>query len=163
MSAITERTLVILKPDAVSRGLCGEILQRFERKGLSIVGMKLIVVDNATAEAHYAEHSAKPFFRSLTSFITASPVVVLALEGNGAIEVVRGLIGPTSGLKAPPGTIRGDLALSMQNNLVHASDSLNSAKREMELWFKAGELLAPGSGTGSCAKDALYSSDDKKK
>ena len=123
MSALHERTLVVIKPDGVARGLVGEILTRFEKKCLSLVGLKLMNVDRATAEMHYAEHASKPFFPSLLQFISSGPVVAFCLEGNGAIGVVRGLIGPTSGLKAPGGTIRGDLALSGQNNLIHASDS----------------------------------------
>lgn len=163
MSALNQRTLVIVKPDGVQRGLVGEILARFERKGLSLVGMKLINVEKSVAEKHYAEHSAKPFFGSLVSFITSGPVVVMAVEGNGSIEVVRNLVGPTSGLKAPGGTIRGDYALSMQNNLIHASDSPESASRELELWFGAKELVEHGKGSGGAIRNWLYSSDDLKK
>ncbi len=163
MSALHERTLVIIKPDGVARGLVGEILTRFEKKGLSLVALKLINVDKATAEKHYAEHAAKPFFPSLLSFITSGPVVAFALEGNGAIGVVRGLVGPTSGLKAPGGTIRGDLALSGQNNLIHASDSPESAERELALWFKAGELVPVAKGSGSAARDWVYSGEERAK
>ena len=163
MSALHQRTLVIVKPDGVQRGLVGEIIARFERKGLGLAGLKLINVEKPTAEKHYAEHKEKPFFGSLVSFITSGTVVVMAVEGNGAIEVVRNLVGPTSGLKAPPGTIRGDFALSMQNNLIHASDSPDSAQRELELWFKAGELAPPGKGTGGAIRAWLYSADDQKK
>ncbi len=162
MSALHERTLVIVKPDGVARGLTGEILSRFEKKGFSIVGLKVVLVDKGTAEKHYAEHSAKPFFPSLLSFITCGPAVVVCLEGNGAIGVVRGLVGPTSGLKAPPGTIRGDFALSGQNNLIHASDSPESAQRELALWFKEGELLPVGKGTGSAGRDWVYSAEERK-
>lgn len=162
MSALHERTLVIIKPDGVARGLTGEILARFEKKGLSIAGMKVIQVERLTAEKHYAEHAAKPFFGSLLSFITSGPVAVMCLEGNGAIGVVRGLVGPTSGLKAPGGTIRGDFALSGQNNLIHASDSPESAARELELWFKTGELLPQGKGSGSASRDWVYSADERK-
>lgn len=162
MSALHERTLVIVKPDGVARGLLGEILMRFEKKGLSLTGLKLMMVDRATAEKHYAEHAAKPFFGSLLSFISSGPVAVLCLEGNGAIGVVRGLVGPTSGLKAPGGTIRGDLALSGQNNLIHASDSPQSAERELALWFKSSELLPPGKGSGSAAREWVYSADEVK-
>ena len=153
---------MIVKPDGVARGLTGEILTRFEKKGLSVVGLKFINVDKATPEKHYAEHAAKPFFGSLLSFITSGPVAVICLEGNGAIGVVRGLIGPTSGLKAPGGTIRGDLALSGQNNLIHASDSPDSAARELALWFKEGELVAPGKGSGSALRDWVYSAEERK-
>jgi len=163
LSALHERTLVIIKPDGVARGLVGDILTRFEKKGLSIAGLKLVNVEKATAEKHYAEHAAKPFFPSLLSFITGGPVVVMCLEGNGAIGVVRGLVGPTSGLKAPGGTIRGDLALSGQNNLIHASDSPESSARELELWFKASELVAHGKGSGSAAREWVYSGEERSK
>lgn len=163
MNALHERTLVVIKPDGVARGLIGEILTRFEKKGLSLIGLKLINVDGATAEKHYAEHAAKPFFPSLLQFISSGPVAVFCLEGNGAIGVVRGLVGPTSGLKAPGGTIRGDLALSAQNNLIHASDSPESAERELALWFKPGELLPHGKGTGISARDWVYSAEERTK
>ena len=163
MGVIHERTLVIIKPDGVSRGLVGEILARFEKKGLSIAGMKLIKVDTAVAEKHYAEHAAKPFFKGLVSFITSAPAVVIALEGQNAVEVVRNLLGPTSGLKAPGGTIRGDYSISMQNNLVHASDSVASATRELELWFKANELVASGAGSNAGLRDWFYSGEDRAK
>jgi len=163
LSALHERTLVIIKPDGVARGLVGEILTRFEKKGLSLVGLKLINVDRGTAEKHYAEHASKPFFPSLLQFISSGPVAVMCLEGNGAIGVVRGLIGPTSGLKAPGGTIRGDLALSGQNNLIHASDSPESSERELALWFKSGELLPPGKGTGISAREWVYSGEERSK
>lgn len=163
MSALHERSLVIIKPDGVARGLVGEILVRFEKKGLSLAGLKLINVDKATAEKHYAEHAAKPFFPSLLQFISSGPVVVMAVEGNGAIGVIRGLVGPTSGLKAPGGTIRGDFALSGQNNLIHASDSPESAQRELALWFKNGELLPAGKGTGTAAREWVYSSEERAK
>jgi nucleoside-diphosphate kinase len=162
LSALHERTLVIIKPDGVARGLTGTILGRFEQKGLSVAGLKIINVDRPTAEKHYAEHAAKPFFGSLLSFIGSGPVVVMCLEGNGAIGVVRGLVGPTSGLKAPGGTIRGDFALSGQNNLIHASDSPESAERELALWFKEGELLPAGKGSGSAARQWVYSADERK-
>jgi len=162
LSALHERTLVIIKPDGVARGLTGEILARFEKKGLSIVGLKVIQVEKATAETHYSEHAAKPFFGSLLSFITSGPVTVMCLEGNGAIGVVRGLVGPTSGLKAPGGTIRGDFALSGQNNLIHASDSPESSARELALWFKDGELLPLCKGSGSALRDWVYSAEERK-
>jgi nucleoside-diphosphate kinase len=162
LSALHERTLVIVKPDGVARGLTGEILARFEKKGLSIAGLKIVHVGRETAEKHYAEHAAKPFFGSLLSFITSGPAAVICLEGNGAIGVVRGLVGPTSGLKAPGGTIRGDFALSGQNNLIHASDSLESAARELALWFKSGELLPEGTGSGGAARSWVYSADERK-
>jgi nucleoside-diphosphate kinase len=163
LSALHERTLVIIKPDGVARGLVGEILSRFEKKGLSLVALKLVNVDRSTAEKHYAEHNQKPFFGSLLSFIQSGPVVVMSLEGNGAIGVVRGLVGPTSGLKAPGGTIRGDFALSGQNNLIHASDSPESAARELELWFKADELVPHAKGSGCAGRDWVYSAEERAK
>lgn len=161
MSALHERTLVVIKPDGVARGLIGGILTRFENKGLSLVGLKLINVDHALAEKHYAEHASKHFFQGLLQFISSGPVAVMCLEGNGAIGVVRGLVGPTSGLKAPGGTIRGDLALSGQNNLIHASDSPESAARELALWFKPGELVPPGRGSGIAAREWIYSQEER--
>lgn len=132
---MSERTLVLVKPDAVRRGLVGEILGRYERKGLRVVAMDLRVVDSALADAHYAEHVNKPFYPPLREFITGGPLVALVLEGDSAIDVVRAMNGATDGRKAAPGTVRGDLALSTSENLVHASDSPESAKREIDLWF----------------------------
>ncbi len=132
---MSERTLVLIKPDAVRRGLVGEILARYERKGLTIVAMDQRVIDTALSDAHYAEHVDKPFYPSLREFITGGPLVALVLEGDSAIDVVRTMNGATDGRKAAPGTVRGDLALSTSENLVHASDSPESAKREIDLWF----------------------------
>jgi nucleoside-diphosphate kinase len=134
MSSI-QRTFIILKPDAVQRGLTGEILARFERKGLKIIGMKFMKATEAAAKQHYQEHAAKPFFGSLVSFITSSPLVALVLEGDEAVTVARTLIGATDGRKAAPGTIRGDFGCSKSNNLVHGSDSPESAARELAIWF----------------------------
>ncbi len=136
-----QRTLIICKPDCVERRLVGTILGRFESKGLRIAALKLIAVDRALAEKHYAEHHGKPFFEGLIEFITSSPVVVGVLEGNEAIAVVRNMLGATNGVAAAPGTIRGDLSISKQNNLVHGSDSPESAHREIALWFRPGELV----------------------
>lgn len=136
-----ETTLIILKPDAVQRGLMGELLGRFERKGLTVVGMKFMQVPTETAEKHYAVHSDKPFFSSLIEFITDSPVLVLAFKGPQAISVCRNLIGPTDGTQAPPGTIRGDFGLSKQLNLVHGSDAPETAASELAIWFNDGELV----------------------
>ncbi len=133
-----ERTLILIKPDALQRGLAAEILARFERKGLRIVGMKLIKPAAETAGAHYAEHKERPFFPSLIEFVTSSPLVALALEGDSAIAVARTLIGPTDGRAAAPGTIRGDFGLSKANNLVHGSDSAAAAERELKIWFPEG-------------------------
>src|SRR4029077_9570954 len=130
-----ERTLVLIKPDAVQRKLAGEILARFERRGLEIREAKLVQVDRELAEQHYAEHVDKPFFGELVEFITSSPTLALVLEGEGAIKVVRTTMGATNPVDAGPGTIRGDLALAMPDNLVHGSDSAESAAREISLWF----------------------------
>jgi nucleoside-diphosphate kinase len=130
-----ERTLVLIKPDAVQRALAGEILGRFERRGLKVVDGKLLTVDRGLAEEHYAEHAEKPFFGELVEFITSAPTLALVLEGEGAIGVVRTTMGATNPADSAPGTIRGDLALSMPDNLVHGSDSPESAQREIALWF----------------------------
>jgi nucleoside-diphosphate kinase len=136
-----ERTLVLLKPDCVQRRLMGEILGRFERKGLRVAALKLVHADRALAEKHYAVHRERPFFPSLVQFLTGGPTVALVLEGREAVAVVRNLIGATDGTKAPPGTIRGDFAISVQNNLVHGSDSPDNARAEIALWFKNEELV----------------------
>ena len=134
---MTQRTLVLLKPDTVRRGLVGQVLSRFEAKGLSIVAMEHRSIDAATADAHYAEHVDQPWYPPLREFATSGPLVALVLEGDEAISVVRALNGATDGRAAAPGTIRGDLSLSNRENLVHASDSEESAAREMALWFPA--------------------------
>ncbi len=130
-----ERTLILIKPDAMARGLAGEILARFERRGLVVQEARLVRVDRELAERHYAEHSEKPFFGELVSFITSGPTLALALEGEGAIATARSTIGATNPAEATPGSIRGDFALAMPNNLVHGSDSPESAERELALWF----------------------------
>ncbi len=130
-----ERTLVLVKPDAVRRGLCGEIVGRLERRGLVLRGAKLIQVDEELAAAHYAEHRGKEFYARLVSFITSGPTLALVVEGESAVTAVRATMGATDPAKATPGTIRGDLGLSMPDNLVHGSDSLDSARRELALWF----------------------------
>jgi nucleoside-diphosphate kinase len=137
---VAERTLVLIKPDAMQRALAGEILARFERRGLSVRAARLVQVERDLAEVHYAEHREKPFFGELVQFITSAPTLALVLEGEAAIEVVRTTIGATNPTNADPGTIRGDLALAMPNNLVHGSDSTESATREIELWFPDGTL-----------------------
>src|ERR1700755_3268011 len=136
-----ERTLIILKPDAVQRGLCGEILARFEKKGLQIVGCKLMKIPTQLAETHYEPHKGKPFYAGLVKFMTSSPVIVLALGGKDAIAISRKMMGATFGSKAEPGTIRGDLGVSNSFNLIHGSDSPESAKRELGLFFKGDELV----------------------
>jgi nucleoside-diphosphate kinase len=135
MSTQTQRTLVLLKPDAVRRGLVGEILSRFEAKGLTIVALDQRQIDTDLADAHYAEHVERDFYPPLRAFVTSGPLVAAVLEGDEAIEVVRALNGATDGRKAAPGTIRGDLSLSNRENLVHGSDSAESAEREIKLWF----------------------------
>jgi nucleoside-diphosphate kinase len=130
-----ERTLVLIKPDAMRRGLAGEILRRFEARGLALKEAKLLTVERALAEEHYAEHAEKPFYGELVDFITSGPTLALVLEGEGAIATVRTTIGATNPADAGPGTIRGDLALSMPDNLVHGSDSPESAGPEIKLWF----------------------------
>lgn len=135
-----ERTLVIFKPDCVQRRLVGEILRRFEAKGLRIAALKLVQVDRGLAERHYGEHQGKAFFEGLIQFITGGPVVVGVLAGPEAIAVVRAMLGKTNGIEAAPGTIRGDFSISRQNNLVHGSDGPESAEREIKLWFRPEEL-----------------------
>jgi nucleoside-diphosphate kinase len=130
-----EQTLVLVKPDAMTRALAGEILGRFERRGLVVQAARLVRVDRELAERHYEEHTEKPFFGELVEFITSGPTLALVLEGESAIPVVRTTMGATNPAEAAPGTIRGDLALAMPDNLVHGSDAPESARREIELWF----------------------------
>jgi nucleoside-diphosphate kinase len=133
-----QKTLVLLKPDAVQRRLAGAILERFERRGLDVRQAKLLTVDRALAQEHYAEHREKPFFGELVEFITSAPTLALVLEGESAISVVRTTMGSTNPAEAGPGSIRGDFALAMPDNLVHGSDSPESAEREIALWFGDG-------------------------
>jgi nucleoside-diphosphate kinase len=135
-----EQTLVLLKPDCVERRLMGRVIGRFEDKGLNICAMKMLRVTPQLARQHYAEHVNKPFYPGLEAFITGAPVAALVVRGLEAIRVVRDMLGPTNGLKAPAGTIRGDYSSSRQMNLVHASDGPESAKREIELYFRADEI-----------------------
>jgi nucleoside-diphosphate kinase len=137
-----QRTLILLKPDAVQRRLVGEIIGRFERKGLRLAGLKLVQVPRELAEKHYAVHKGKPFYESLLTFLTSGPTVALVWEGREAVTVGRNLMGVTDGAKAPPGTVRGDFALSVQNNLVHGSDSPENAAIEIALWFRDDELVS---------------------
>ena len=137
-----ERTLVLLKPDCVQRRLMGQILARFESKGLNVIAMKLMRVSPDLAKRHYAEHVDKPFYPGLEQFITGAPVVAMILEGLEAIQVVRDMLGATSGLKAAPGTIRGDFSSSRQMNLVHASDGADAATRELNLYFGDDEICS---------------------
>ena len=135
------RTLVLIKPDGVQRAKIGEIVKRFEDKGLKVVAMKLMIVSKEQAERHYAVHKGKPFYNSLIDYITSGPVVAMILEGKEAIEVTRKLVGATNGAKAEPGTIRGDFSLSIDFNLVHASDSENSASYEIPIFFNEKEII----------------------
>lgn len=136
-----QTTLVLIKPDAVQRGLVGEIISRFEAKGLTLAGMRLIQASKQIAEQHYAVHSERPFFKDLIAFITGGPLVAIALRGDEAIAVVRTLMGATNGREAAPGTIRGDYGISVGANLAHGSDSEDTAASELELWFPNGEGL----------------------
>ena len=137
-----ETTLIILKPDAVQRGLMGRILARFEDKGLQVVGCKLMQISQQLAATHYQAHQSKPFYPGLVKFMTSSPVLVLALRGNGAITIARNMMGATFGSKANPGTIRGDFGVSNSFNLIHGSDSPEAAERELSLFFAKSEVLA---------------------
>ncbi|MFL5342662.1 MAG: nucleoside-diphosphate kinase [Gemmataceae bacterium] len=136
-----QQTLILLKPDAVHRRLIGTILQRFEQKGLRLAGLKLLQPAHALAEKHYAIHKGKPFFDSLLQFLTSGPVLAAVLEGREAVTVVRDMMGKTDGAKSPPGTIRGDFGISVQNNLIHGSDSPENAATEIALWFQPIELV----------------------
>jgi len=138
---VTERTLVLVKPDGVQRQLVGRIMGRFEERGLKIVGLKLVAVDTVLAETHYAVHRDKPFFAGLVAFITSSPLVAMALEGPNAIAMVRSMVGATRPHEAAPGSIRGDFAVETAQNLVHASDGAETAAAELALWFAPGELV----------------------
>lgn len=135
-----ERTLILVKPDGMERRLAGDILARFERRGLTVRAAKLVAVSRDLAEQHYAEHAEKPFFGELVDFITSGRTLALVLEGEDAVRVTRSTIGATNPVDAAPGSIRGDLALAMPNNLVHGSDSPETAEREIALWFAADEL-----------------------
>lgn len=137
-----ERTLIIIKPDGVQRGLTGEIVRRFEQRGLKIAGMKFMMVPRSLAEQHYAIHQGKPFYEGLVSYIVSGPVLVMALEGTSAVSAARNTIGETSPAKAAAGTIRGDLGLEIGRNLVHGSDSPENGEKEIALWFKADELVS---------------------
>jgi nucleoside-diphosphate kinase len=137
-----ERTLILFKPDAVQRRLMGALLTRLETKGLKIVGLKMLRVSKELSARHYAEHVSKPFYPLLEQFITSGPVVALVAEGPQAVAVVRGMMGPTNGAQAAPGTIRGDFGVSRQMNLMHGSDSVEAAKKEIEVYFRAEELVS---------------------
>ncbi len=136
-----ERTFVMVKPDGVQRGLVGEVVSRLERKGLKIVAMKMLWIQEELAREHYAEHAEKPFFQALVDYITSGPVVAMVVEGKEAVKVVRTLVGATNPVEAAPGTIRGDFGMDIGRNVVHASDSLESAEREISLFFDADEII----------------------
>ena len=136
-----EKTLVLLKPDAVQRALVGEIISRIESKGLKVAGMKLILVNNELARKHYSEHVDKPFYAGLEKFITSSPLVAMVIQGESAISVVRELMGPTDPKSAAPGTIRGDFGMTIGMNLIHGSDSVESAERELGIFFDSAEII----------------------
>lgn len=137
-----ETTLILIKPDGVQRGLIGEIINRLERKGLKIIGLKLMQASDKIANEHYAEHVGKPFFNSLVEFITSSPLVALAVQGDNAVDVSRNLMGSTNPQEAAPGTIRGDFGMTIGMNLIHGSDSTDSAKRELGIFFDESEILS---------------------
>lgn len=138
---MSEKTLVILKPDCLQRGIAGEIISRFEKKGLKIVAMKMLMVTKEQAEFHYAEHKEKPFFPELVTFITSSPVIVMVIDSDNAIKFCRQMAGATQAVDALPGTIRGDYVIHTSSNIVHTSDSPESAEREISNFFKAGEII----------------------
>jgi len=139
---LAERTFVLLKPDAVQRGLVGEVVHRFEKRGLKIVALRMLRVTRSLAETYYAEHKGKSFFEPLMAYIAAGPVVAMVLEGDGAVAAVRRMMGKTNSAEAEPGTIRGDFALTIGRNMIHGSDSLESAKREIALFFRPDEIQA---------------------
>lgn len=153
----TERSLILLKPDAIERRLAGTLISRLEQKGLTLVGMKMLQVTPELSRRHYAEHVEKPFYPLLEAFITSGPVVAICVEGPDAVGVVRQMMGPTNGREAAPGTIRGDFGLSRQMNLMHGSDSPEAASREIEIYFRSEELLARKS-----TLDGWVCADDEK-
>lgn len=137
-----ERTFVALKPDAVQRGIIGDVIARFERKGFKLIGLKMMQVTRAMAEEHYGEHREKPFFGGLVDFITSAPIVAMAWEGDNAVETIRKMMGATNPKDSAPGTIRGDFAVDMGRNVIHGSDSPASAERELKIFFQSNELLS---------------------
>lgn len=151
----TERTLVLFKPDALQRRLCGRLYSRIEERGLKIIGLKMLRVTPELSKQHYAEHVNKPFYPQLEQFITSAPVVALVVEGPEAIKVLRDMLGPTNGRNAAPGTIRGDFGVSRQMNLIHGSDGPEAAKREIAIYFRDNELCAyePTLNEWVCAED----------
>lgn len=136
-----EKTLVLVKPDGVAKGLVGEIIARFERRGLTIAALKMLTLPKATAELHYAEHKERPFFGELVAFITSGPIVAMVVAGDNAVKAVRTMMGPTNPADAAPGTVRGDFALTISHNIIHGSDSPASAAREIEIFFTQDEIV----------------------
>jgi nucleoside-diphosphate kinase len=136
-----ERSLVLVKPDAMERGLVGEIITRIEEEGLTLIGIKMLHMDMALAERHYAPHKEKPFFKSLTAYISSAPIVAAAFEGEGAVDLIRKIMGATDPAKAAEGTIRGDLGIDIEHNSIHGSDSVETAKNEINLFFKKDEIF----------------------
>ena len=136
-----QRTLILLKPDCVQRRLVGRLIERFEQKGLRLAALKLVQASRTLAEKHYADHKGKPFYEPLLQFLTSGPTVAMVLEGREAVTVARAMMGSTDGAKAPPGTIRGDYGISVQNNLIHGSDSADNAAKEIALWFRPEEFV----------------------
>lgn len=153
-----ERTLVIIKPDAVNRALVGEVVSRFERKGIKVVGMKMMHLSDRLLEEHYAHLAARPFFRSIKEFMKRAPSIVMVLEGRKVVDVVRKLAGVTEGTEAMPGTIRGDFSLSIQNTIIHASDSIETAEKEIKRFFKGDELFE----YQKVDTEMIYSENEKK-
>lgn len=147
-----ERTYCMVKPDGVQRNAVGEVIARFERKGIKIVGLKMMQIPQATAEKHYAEHKEKPFFKDLVDFITSGPVVAMVLEGENVISMVRGMMGATNPKDSAPGTIRGDFGITIDKNVIHGSDSLESAAREIGIFFKPEELVE----YNKCGQEWIY-------
>lgn len=157
MNKIKERTLLIIKPDALQRNLLGNIINRFERKGLRIAGLKMIQLEDVLIDEHYAHHKDKHFFQGLKKFMESSPVVVIVLEGLEAVKTVRFICGPTCGREADAGTIRGDFSMSMQHNIVHASDEVENAEKEIKRFFKEDEIFE----YSKVDFDFLYSEDER--
>ena len=151
-----ERTLILIKPDAINRGLAGEIISRFEKKGLKIVGMKMMKMSEEKAREHYSHHVGKPFYPDLEKFMTSMPIIALVVEGRNAVDVVRRIVGSTNGREAEPGSIRGDYSMSVSKNLIHASDSKENAEKEIKRFFKEDELF----DYGLAYEDFLYASDE---
>ncbi len=152
-----ERAFIIIKPDAMNRSVAGEIISRFEKKGLKIVGMKMKHLSEKELELHYAHHKNKPFFPGLVKYMRSAPSLLMVIEGKRAVDVVRSLAGPTYGVEAPPGTIRGDFSLSMQNTIIHASDTVDNAKEEVKRFFKEEELF----DWARIDTDYIYAEDER--